>query len=228
MTASLTTPSKPESSSSVRDVASSSLSSYWRSTSSILTNSTAFARLSHWAFNVCDADQTGRINQAELYAGILLVHVNLAKYAGAAACYPPTRTVVDDLFAAADADGSGSIEEAEFSEIVRICSMDIASRIVVYYGILILLVPYLADGIVHVLRQIDDLMLGGGNLKLLQENEAVQYLLSFVSWKEMTDRVVSMVLFFLVIPMLFDAIDKRSKTRAQKTKNPWVKDGYLH
>uniref|UniRef100_A0A7S3L406 EF-hand domain-containing protein n=1 Tax=Amphora coffeiformis TaxID=265554 RepID=A0A7S3L406_9STRA len=217
----VTSPSKPESaSSSVPKGASSSLSSYWRSTSSILTNSAAFARLSRWAFNVCDADETGQINQAELYAGILLVHVNLAKYAGAAACYPPTRAVVDDLFAAADADNSGSIEEAEFLEIVQICSMDIASRIVVYYSILILLVPYLADVIVHVLWQFDDWMLGGENSKVLQENAAVQYLLSFVSWKEMTDRVVSMALFFLVIPMLFDAIDKRSKSRARKTKSP--------
>ena len=34
--------------------------------------------------------------------------VNLAKYAGPAACYPPTRAVVDQLFDAADADHSGS------------------------------------------------------------------------------------------------------------------------
>ena len=109
--------------------------------SSILTRSAAFERLSSWAFGICDKDKTGQINNDELYAGVLLVHVNLAKYAGAAACYPPTRAVCDDYFAAADKDQSGTIDQKEFLEIVQLCSVNIASRIVVYYSILILLVP---------------------------------------------------------------------------------------
>lgn len=169
---------------------------------------------------MCDADGTGRIGRPELYAGVLLVHVNLAKYAGAAACYPPTRSVVDDLFTASDADGSGYIEETEFMEIIRVCSVDIASRIVVYYAILILLVPYLADGVVYVLWHVDDRWMGWGDSQVLQDNAVLQFLQSFVSWKEMTDRVVSMALFFFVIPMLFDAIDKGSKNRARKAKSP--------
>lgn len=34
--------------------------------------------------------------------------VNLAKYAGPAACYPPSRAIVDQLFEAADTNHSGS------------------------------------------------------------------------------------------------------------------------
>lgn len=186
--------------------------------STFVTRSAAFKRLAKWAFEVCDDDSTGKITQSELYAGILLVHVNLAKYAGAAACYPPTREVCDQLFIAADADQSGTIDEAEFLEIVQICSVDIAGRIVVYYGILILLVPYVADVAVLILFQMDDLM--GWELKLLHENSMLQMVESFISWKELTDRCVSMALFFLVIPMLFDAIDRYSKSRAKKTKSP--------
>ena len=55
-----------------------------------LTRSKPFKRLTKWAFSVCDTDETGKVAKAELYAGIILVHLQLAKYAGAAACYPPT------------------------------------------------------------------------------------------------------------------------------------------
>jgi hypothetical protein len=153
-----------------------------------------------------------------MYAGILLVHVNLAKYAGAAACYPPTRAVVHDLFQGADADNSGTIDEKEFLEIVKVCSVDIASRIMVYYSLLILLVPYLADVIVFVVFQLDDWM--GWELKDLEQNPILQMLHNVVSWKDMMDSTVSMALFFLVIPMIFDTIDSRSKERVRKDKSP--------
>jgi hypothetical protein len=32
-----------------------------------------------------------------------------------------------------------------------------------------------------------------------------------------------MALFFLVIPMIFDTIDSRSKERVRKDKSPWMK-----
>jgi hypothetical protein len=44
-----------------------------------LTRTKAFQGLVAWAFSVCDNDKTGEINKLELYAGILLVHVTLAK-----------------------------------------------------------------------------------------------------------------------------------------------------
>jgi hypothetical protein len=52
----------------------------------LLTKSRAFRKLVDWAYGVCDANKTNHINQAELYAGLLLVHIKLAKFAGAAAC----------------------------------------------------------------------------------------------------------------------------------------------
>ena len=53
----------------------------------LLTRTKAFKKLTKWAFQVCDNNHTGSINKTELYAGFLLVHLNLAKYAGPAACY---------------------------------------------------------------------------------------------------------------------------------------------
>ena len=51
--------------------------------SSILTRTKFFQRVIHWSFGICDKNNTGQVNKDELYAGILLVHLYLAKYAGA-------------------------------------------------------------------------------------------------------------------------------------------------
>jgi hypothetical protein len=53
----------------------------------LLTRSKPFQNLVDWAFTVCDPDNTGELSKSELYTGFLLVHINLAKYAGPAACY---------------------------------------------------------------------------------------------------------------------------------------------
>ena len=45
-----------------------------------------FKRLSDWAFDVVDVDCSGHIDENELYAGILLIHLQLGQYAGIAAC----------------------------------------------------------------------------------------------------------------------------------------------
>ena len=42
------------------------------------------------AFGVVDSNGTGEVGKAELYAGLLLVHLKLAKHAGPAACYVST------------------------------------------------------------------------------------------------------------------------------------------
>ncbi len=53
----------------------------------ILTRSKPFLSLVDKAYAVCDNDMKGEVSRNEMYAGLLLVHLNLAKYAGAAACY---------------------------------------------------------------------------------------------------------------------------------------------
>jgi hypothetical protein len=45
-----------------------------------------FKRMSHWAFDVVDSDQSGHIDEQELYSGLLLIHLKLGTYAGPAAC----------------------------------------------------------------------------------------------------------------------------------------------
>jgi hypothetical protein len=46
-----------------------------------------------------DSDKTGDVRKTELYFGFLLVHLNLAEYAGPAACYVSfDKTAVDSSF----------------------------------------------------------------------------------------------------------------------------------
>jgi hypothetical protein len=45
-----------------------------------------FKRISHWAFDVVDSDQSGQVDEQELYSGLLLIHLKLGTYAGPAAC----------------------------------------------------------------------------------------------------------------------------------------------
>lgn len=120
-----------------------------------LTRTAAFNKLSRWAFDQCDLDGSGQLDQTELYAGLLLVHVNLAKYAGAAACYPPSRLTVNELFLAADGDNSGTINADEFTQIMCVCCSQIAGRMLSYYMVIVLLVPFLADALILICVSVD-------------------------------------------------------------------------
>jgi hypothetical protein len=68
-------------------------------TGNFLTRSRRFHRLVDWAFSVCDSRRKGAIGESELYAGLLLVHLNLAKWAGPAACF--VSLLVGDLLCVA-------------------------------------------------------------------------------------------------------------------------------
>lgn len=175
-----------------------------------MTRTPVFRKITKWAFAQCDFDGSGHVGKAELREGILLVHLQLAKYAGAAACYPPTRTVLDGLFDAADDDHNGTIDEHEFSQIVVISCGQIASRILVYYAIIILLVPFIAGYAVRGALELDELM-------GWKEREWLEKALTY---GQLAEHTLSLVLFFLFVPMLFDWIDRSSRRAAEITEAP--------
>jgi len=181
--------------------------------SNILTRSNAFKKLTKWAFDICDADGTGKVNKDELYAGILMVHLKLAKSAGPAACYPPTRETIEELFDAADHDKSGDIDEHEFGKIMVICCGQIFSRMVVYYGLIVFFVPYLAGGIVLALTNFNE-WLGLPSRSSSSSGGAFALVENVITFGKLTEKVVSFSLFSLVVPGMFDFIDSVSKKSA--------------
>ena len=152
-----------------------------------LTQSKTFKILISKAFTICDTNSDGKIDEVELYAGVLLVHLNLAKYAGPAACYPPSRSVCHDVFMKADIDTNGTIDRQEFQYIVGILVMQIMLRMLVYYIVLILFVPILASHVVKLIHS---------------EKGTYAELLTY--------QIVSISLFFIAIPLLWDYIDSCS------------------
>lgn len=135
--------------------------------SNIITNSPYFAQLCDWAYSVCDPDDTNHVGttcarkgkwifvansfsddwltlpgKADLYVGILMVHIKLAKLAGASATFPPERETINQLFDACDTNGSGGINREEFDIFLSASSAQIFGRIFVNLFTYLFVIPY--------------------------------------------------------------------------------------
>lgn len=192
-----------------------------KSTSNFITRTDAFKKLCNHVFKICDSKGSGTINATELYAGVLLVHLNLAKYAGPAACYPAPRPIVDQLFSACDDDNSGKVDGKEFEDIMIITAASISSRILAYYACIIVLVPYLAK---LVLKFLDLLRMGEGIEKIdeLWDANSPDWLNSIMKlipssfWLGFPETIINLAFFFIVIPKIFDKIDSTGYKVATK------------
>mmetsp|Transcript_2382 Transcript_2382/g.2228 ORF Transcript_2382/g.2228 Transcript_2382/m.2228 type:complete len:222 (-) Transcript_2382:195-860(-) len=188
--------------------------SYW-------TNTSYFKKLVKWAFNICDDQKKGSVTKAELYVGVLMVHLKLAKYFGPAATFPPTREVVNQLFDASDVDKSGDIDEEEFITVMIVLCSQITSRIVAYYTILIMLVPYLIRLIIGFLDFIgvDVAIMGVDGLFDKYAPQILQSIVGLIpdeTWDTMPEMIVSLALFYLVIPICWDWMDSYFRDLAAK------------
>lgn len=111
---------------------------------------------------------------------------------------PPKRDVVAGLFDASDFDNSGGINRNEFNTIMKVCCAQLASRIISYYALVILLVPIVSERIV---------------------NGAGEEWIPHGSYREMAaQQMVHMFFFFLIIPLVWNTIDGRSQRHAIHVK----------
>lgn len=130
--------------------------------------------------------------------------------------------MVDQLFEASDDDHSGGIDQEEFTSIMVILCSQITSRIAVYYAILILLVPYIASMIISILdvAGVDDSFSKANHVFVTYAPLFLQWMVELVpdsTWAELPDRIISLLLFFLVIPSMFTYIDEKSRRMAEQT-----------
>lgn len=112
---------------------------------SILTKSKRFQQLVKYTFDTVDTDKSGTIDENELYAGLLLIHLQLAAYAGPAACRPVTRENVGKIFRVLDWDQSGTLDQEEFMVAMTMLTSHILTRVIVQLCLTLALVPILAQ-----------------------------------------------------------------------------------
>lgn len=123
-------------------------------TGTFITRRRFFRNMSVKAFHDMDTDGNGGVDENELYTGLLLIHLELAKYAGPSACTPPSREVVKSIFASMDKDDSSTINEHEFIDIMVILCSEIATRIVIQWLLTIFLVPQISRFILIALSKL--------------------------------------------------------------------------
>jgi len=185
-----------------------SIASLTAKSSTYLTRTKWFQKLCKWAFVVIDHDKSGTIGKDEMYTGVLLIHLNLAKYAGYSACRPPTRKVVEGIFDKMDDNKSGQIDESEFIEIMVVICSHIATRIALQYFLIFLIVPQIAWFMTKGLS-----IATYSNARLSTVVSFFQFLIdSFPSFMKDTlesipGTLISSLLVFAAIPACLDFID---------------------
>lgn len=177
---------------------------------SFLAQSKMFKSITKWAFNACDGDQSGQIHKDELYTGLLLVHLKIAKKVGPAACFPATKETVDKLFDACDADKSGTIDEHEFSKIMIVCCGQIVSRVMIYLALLLFISPCVAH--ITVMR-LESVLAGKAWFKIVvhlfqDPISKVPWLDTMFDWDTLAEDILGVAFFFAVFPVVFDSIDR--------------------
>lgn len=118
---------------------------YVRSKQSFLSRSERFQKLVQQAFDSIDVDNSGTIDKTELYSGLILIHLNLAAYIGAAACRPVSKAYLDEIFDLLDTDGTGDLHRDEFLCIMTMLCSNIVLRVCIQIAMTFLIVPILAQ-----------------------------------------------------------------------------------
>jgi len=123
------------------------------SKSSWLSRTKNFQSLVQSTFTIIDTNNSGYVNENELYYGLLHIHLHLTKYLGAAACKPPMRSFVIEVFNEMDTDKSGEISKEEFSRIMTFCCCDITSRLTLQWLLALVIIPLISQFIMDILSR---------------------------------------------------------------------------
>lgn len=182
---------------------------------SLLTGTRFFRRLAEKAYGKIRVQSNGEVNIDNFYAAVLLIHLDLAKYAGPSACYPPSHDTVEQLFATGDPDGSGHLNLDEFVDLARICCSQIMSRMLVYYTIMIVLLPVLGHLLVDLILGLSVYLDGiVANAWLRQVGSRIADAVPILQSKGYP--LLYLLLSFGIIPALFTAVDNYYRNAAEE------------
>ena len=191
-------------------------------------------------FDSLDTDGDGTLDAVELYSGVLLIHLELAKYFGPAACKPPSRGQVDSMFRTFDSDNSGDLDKAEFCALSTLLLSNIAGRVLFQFLMTIALLPLLAPKIVARAAEAFGRLEAAdpwGKVSLLKDLWSSHVLdsptvgpyaakLLFLVPSTLPKTVVSVTVVTLVVPSVLDYIDmavmklvRRAERRKKKRKS---------
>mmetsp|Transcript_32742 Transcript_32742/g.47803 ORF Transcript_32742/g.47803 Transcript_32742/m.47803 type:complete len:209 (+) Transcript_32742:317-943(+) len=181
------------------------------------------------AFKRMDKDGSGSVNKEEMYSGLLLLQLNLAKYAGPSACKPPKRKVVDEIFDDMDKDKSGKIEEEEFVDIMVVLCSGIASRITAQIILKLFVIPFLARKIVAIstLLLITYGVISSDVAWYAKDNAFLEFLRSRLPESVLAHlpfTVLTMILLIFLVPFALDAIDDFFMDVAEDSKKEETKE----
>jgi len=121
---------------------------------SIFTRTEYFKRAVDSAFDMIDVDKSGDVTLEELYAGLLIMHLQLAVYAGAPACRPASKEYVTEIFHLLDVDSSNTLSKEEFAAVMKILYSQVFTRIVIHWLLTLMIVPIISQYIIKYTTQI--------------------------------------------------------------------------
>ena len=116
-----------------------------------LFHNARFAKMCDQVFESVDTDESGSIDEKELYAGLLLIHLKLGMYAGPAACRPLQRERCQKVFMEMDTDGSGQLDKQEFRCVMIYLFGNVIIRVLVQWSMTLLIVPLVAQYVLDAL-----------------------------------------------------------------------------
>ncbi|VEU43950.1 unnamed protein product [Pseudo-nitzschia multistriata] len=107
--------------------------------------SSFFQKLCDDTFDSIDVDGSGKIDESELYRGLLLIHLKLGIYFGAPACKPLSAENAVTVFQQLDTNRDGSLDKDEFRSVLTLLMGNVLFRIIFQFVCTLVMVPMLAQ-----------------------------------------------------------------------------------
>ena len=185
----------------------------------IITKSKFFRSIATRVFNDLDIDASQTLDVDELYTGVLLVHLQLAKFAGSAACKPPTRQQVQNLFIDFDDDNSSSLDVNEFLSMCVLLTGQVLGRVIFQWIFTLLISPMIGTFMLRVYHRWDYFLVNNISfIRKLYEMARIPIVNKFLEYLPATIPLAlcSCIAASIIVPVVLNAIDEYFSRRAER------------